>query len=127
MSSHSPPHIFLLAHAASIFPQIYADVLTTLTRDPLIGNVSPALLGTSGVIPLSIVSTIPDILAHYHDCIVLAEEEIFLTSNYWQPSDSVNTIGRSLRELSKAVGERQGKKIVCKIMWDRGDVKQLVK
>lgn len=47
---------------------MYADVLMCLTRDPLAGVVSPALLGTSGTIPLSIVSTIPDIMRHYADC-----------------------------------------------------------
>lgn len=48
--------------------QIFADVLMCLSRDPLAGNVSPALIGTSGVVPLSIVSTIPDIMRHYYDC-----------------------------------------------------------
>ena len=47
---------------------MYADVLTCLTRDPLAGNVSPALIGSQGTIPLSIVSTIPDIMQHYKDC-----------------------------------------------------------
>lgn len=47
---------------------MYSDVLTCLTRDPLAGNVSPALIGTQGTIPLSIVSTIPDIMQHYRDC-----------------------------------------------------------
>lgn len=51
-----------------IHPQMYSDVLTCLTRDPLAGNVSPALIGTQGTIPLSIVSTIPDIMQHYKDC-----------------------------------------------------------
>ncbi len=36
---------------------MYSDVLDTLERDPLIGVVSPPLLGASGVVPLSIVST----------------------------------------------------------------------
>lgn len=48
--------------------QMYSDVLTCLTRDPLAGNVSPALIGASGTIPLSIISTIPDIMQHYKDC-----------------------------------------------------------
>ena len=47
---------------------MYSDVLTCLTRDPLAGNVSPSLIGTQGTIPLSVVSTIPDIMQHYHDC-----------------------------------------------------------
>jgi hypothetical protein len=36
--------------------QIYADVLDTLDKNPMAGLVSPPLLGSAGVIPLSIVS-----------------------------------------------------------------------
>ncbi|BGP55664.1 hypothetical protein JCM8202v2_003269 [Rhodotorula sphaerocarpa] len=104
---------------------MYADVLTCLTRDPLAGNVSPALIGSSGTIPLSIISTIPDIMQHYKDCIVLAEKEVFLVTNYWQPSDSVTTIASGLRELDRRVAERKGQQIIVKIMWDRGAIPQL--
>ncbi|BGP32210.1 hypothetical protein JCM10296v2_003990 [Rhodotorula toruloides] len=110
---------------SDLFLKMYADVLTCLTRDPLAGNVSPALIGTQGTIPLSIVSTIPDIMQHYQDCIVLAEKEVFLVTNYWQPSDSVTTVASGLKELNKRVGERKGEKVVVKIMWDRGAVQQL--
>ncbi|GAA5983494.1 hypothetical protein JCM10908_000308 [Rhodotorula pacifica] len=110
---------------SDLFLKMYSDVLTCLTRDPLAGNVSPALIGSQGTIPLSIVSTIPDIMQHYKDCIVLAEKEVFLVTNYWQPSDSVNTVASGLRELNRRVGERNGQKIVVKIMWDRGAVPQL--
>ncbi|GAA5877151.1 hypothetical protein JCM3774_003316 [Rhodotorula dairenensis] len=110
---------------SDLFLKMYADVLTCLTRDPLAGNVSPALIGSQGTLPLSIVSTIPDIMQHYKDCIVLAEKEVFLVTNYWQPSDSVSTIASGLRELNRRVGERNGRKIVVKIMWDRGAVPQL--
>ncbi|GAA6013836.1 hypothetical protein JCM10207_008208 [Rhodosporidiobolus poonsookiae] len=110
---------------SDLFLKMYADVLTTLTRDPLAGNVSPALIGTQGTIPLSVVSTIPDIMQHYYDCIVLAEREVFLVTNYWQPSDSVTKIAAGLTELNKRVGERNGEKIVVKVMWDRGAIQQL--
>ncbi|GJN90674.1 hypothetical protein Rhopal_003686-T1 [Rhodotorula paludigena] len=109
---------------SDLFLKMYSDVLTCLTRDPLAGNVSPALIGTQGTIPLSIVSTIPDIMQHYKDCIVLAEKEVFLVTNYWQ-YDSVNTVASGLRELDKLVGERKGDKIVVKVMWDRGAIEQL--
>ncbi|KAI5477194.1 hypothetical protein MNV49_006638 [Pseudohyphozyma bogoriensis] len=111
---------------SDLFLRMYADVLTCLTRDPLAGNVSPALIGTSGTIPLTIVSTIPDIMKHYYDVIVLAEKEIFLVTNYWQPSDSVTAVGNALKELSKRVGERKGDKVVVKVMWDRGAFEQLI-
>jgi hypothetical protein len=42
-----------------------------------------------------------------------------------RPSDSVNAISNSLRELSKLVEARKGEKIVVKIMWDRGSPKQV--
>lgn len=41
----------------STFCKIYCDVLDTLEQDPLIGMVSPPLLGASGVVPLTIIST----------------------------------------------------------------------
>lgn len=126
---------------------MYSDVLTTLTRDPLAGNVSPSLIGTQGTIPLSVISTIPDIMQHYKDCsastfsvyshrrrsrietflfaVLLAEKEIFLVTNYWQPSDSVNAVSSGLRELNERVQKRSGEKIVVKIMWDRGAIQQL--
>jgi hypothetical protein len=172
---------------------MYADVLTCLTRDPLAGNVSPALIGSQGTIPLSIVSTIPDIMQHYKDCSEsdfhpqvssrrgltwnvpsssrsrregglsrdecvpsvrnsFSERVLILRlppTDYWQcvetpstgssrtdertepgssfcrPSDSVSTIASGLRELNRRVGERNGQRIVVKIMWDRGAVPQL--
>ncbi|KAK4054425.1 hypothetical protein OIV83_000919 [Microbotryomycetes sp. JL201] len=104
---------------------IYADVLLCLTRDPLAGNVSPSLIGTSGTCPLSIVSTIPDIMRHYSDCIVMAEKEVFLVTNYWQPSDSVKAVSEALVELNERIRKRSGQKVVVKIMWDRGAIQQL--
>lgn len=44
--------------------QIFYDVLLTLESDPMAGLVSPPLLASTGVIPLSIVSVIPDIIKH---------------------------------------------------------------
>ncbi|CEQ39639.1 SPOSA6832_01187, partial [Sporobolomyces salmonicolor] len=93
--------------------KMYADVLTCLARDPLAGNVSPALIGSQGTIPLSIVSTIPDIIKHYYDTAPT------------RPSNSVNTIASALRELNTRVEKRKGEKIVVKIMWDRGAIQQL--
>jgi hypothetical protein len=94
---------------------------------PLAGVVSPPLLGSSGVIPLSIVSVIPDIMRHYADLIVRAEAEILFATNYWEPSASSNIIADSLRKLSKRVEARGGEKVVMKLMYDRGNLKQVVK
>jgi hypothetical protein len=107
--------------------QIYNDVLHTLDTNPLAGLVSPPLLGTSGVVPLSIISVIPDIMKHYANLIVRAEAEIILATNYWELSQSSGIIADSLRELSKSVEARGGEKVVMKLMYDRGNLKQAVK
>lgn len=70
--------------------------------------------------------SIPDIMQHYYDCIVLAKQEVILATNYWQPSNSVDKISNSLRELSKRAGARGQKDLVVKIMWDRGQLSQAV-
>ncbi|KAI0270588.1 hypothetical protein BC834DRAFT_1011250 [Gloeopeniophorella convolvens] len=111
---------------SDLFLKVYNDVLHTLDKDPLAGLVSPSLLGSSGVIPLSIVSVIPDIMRHYADLIVRAEKEIFLATNYWEPSLSAGIVSDSLRELSKRVQARSGEKVVVKLMYDRGNLKQVV-
>ena len=98
-----------------------------LDADPLAGLVSPSLLGSSGVIPLSIISIIPDIMRHYAELIVRAEAEIILATNYWENSASSNVMADALRELSKRVEARNGAKVVMKLMYDRGNLRQTVK
>jgi hypothetical protein len=63
---------------SDLFLKLFYNVLCTLKRDPLCGVVSPSLIGTSGVIPLTIISTIPDIMQHYYHCIVHAKNEVLL-------------------------------------------------
>ncbi|KIM79061.1 hypothetical protein PILCRDRAFT_823914 [Piloderma croceum F 1598] len=112
---------------SDLFLQIYAEVLHTLEHDPMANLVSPPLIASTGVIPLSIISVIPDIIRHYADCIVQAEKEIFLaTSNFWEASTAAHIITDALRELSRRAGKR-GHKVVVKIMYDRGNIKQIVK
>ncbi|ODQ51959.1 hypothetical protein SAICODRAFT_20276 [Saitoella complicata NRRL Y-17804] len=110
---------------SDLFLKIYGDVLTTLDRNPLAGCVSPPLIGTSGTLPLTILSTIPDIMHHYYECILAAEHEVILVTNYWQQSNSQETICKALRDLSKKLdGSRR--KIVVKLMYDRGDISQVL-
>jgi hypothetical protein len=132
-STYTEPFIFtgVLPLSSSrpfvISKQIYNDVLHTLDTNPLAGLVSPPLLGSSGVIPLSIISVIPDIMRHYANLIVRAEAEIILATNYWEASLSSSIIADSLRELSKRVRARGGEKVVMKLMYDRGSLRQAVK
>ncbi|EJU00489.1 hypothetical protein DACRYDRAFT_116999 [Dacryopinax primogenitus] len=110
---------------SDLFLKMYADVLLCLERDPMSGLVSPPLLGSTGVIPLSIISVIPDIMQHYYDVIVRAEREVILATNYWQPSRSVTKIREALRQLSKNAGEKK-RKVIVKLMYDRGALRQFV-
>ncbi|KLT45387.1 hypothetical protein CC85DRAFT_306614 [Cutaneotrichosporon oleaginosum] len=110
---------------SELFWKIYLSCLPTIERDPLAGYTSPDLLGSTTTMPLSIISLIPDIMKHYRDVIVRAQHEVFLATNYWQPSDSVNTVSEALRELSARVMKEGRPKVVVKVMYDRGSWEQL--
>ncbi|KAG0703755.1 hypothetical protein DFH29DRAFT_914887 [Suillus ampliporus] len=109
---------------SDLFLKIYCDVLATLETNPWAGVVSPPLLGSRGVINLSIISVIPDIIQHHYDCIVRAESEVFLATNFWQASKSASKICDALVELSRRAMKR-GKKVVVKMMYDRANLKML--
>jgi phosphatidylserine/phosphatidylglycerophosphate/cardiolipin synthase-like enzyme len=83
----------------------------------LAGCVSPRLVGASGVIPLTIISTIPDILRHYYHVIVHAQKEVLLATNFWEKGESANIIGKALRDLSKRA-VRDGRYVIVKLMMD---------
>jgi phosphatidylserine/phosphatidylglycerophosphate/cardiolipin synthase-like enzyme len=112
---------------SDLFLRVYKDVLGVLKTEPLAGLVSPSLLGSSGVVPLTIVSVIPDISRHYAKLIARAEAEVLFATNYWERSQSSAIIADSLRELSTRVQARGGEKVVVKLMYDRGNVKQALK
>lgn len=87
--------------------QMLSDALLPLPRNPMSGVVSPPLLATSGIVPLSIFSTGPDIIGHYYDCIVAARREVVLLTNYWQGGKNVDRIADALRELNARVETRR--------------------
>ncbi|KAE8216601.1 hypothetical protein CF327_g269 [Tilletia walkeri] len=89
-----------------LYLEILADALLPLPRDPMCGVVSPPLLATTGIIPLSIFSTGPDIIGHYYDCIISARKEVVLLTNYWQGGSNVQKIADALRELNARQAER---------------------
>ncbi|KIJ47284.1 hypothetical protein M422DRAFT_118388, partial [Sphaerobolus stellatus SS14] len=111
---------------SDLFLMIYCDVLDTLERDPWVGMVSPPLLGSSGVIPLSIVSVIPDIMRHYRNLIANAQTEVMIATNYWETSFSSSLVHQALIELSQK-HEGKEKKPVVKLIYDRGNPKQVIK
>ncbi|KAK0531098.1 hypothetical protein OC835_003798 [Tilletia horrida] len=89
-----------------LYLEILADALLPLPRDPMCGVVSPPLLATTGITPLSIFSTGPDIIGHYYDCIISARKEVILLTNYWQGGSNVQRIADALRELNRLQAER---------------------
>lgn len=97
--------MLLLLHS-----QMLADAILPLPRDPMSGVVSPPILATTGIVPLSIFSTGPDIIGHYYDCIVAARKEVILLTNYWQGGKNVDRIADALRELNDRVQSRREEK-----------------
>lgn len=106
--------------------QVYEDVLCTLDKShPLVGMCSPPLMGSNGVCPLVVISTIPDICRHMSNLIVKAHHEVFLATNFWKHSEGSRLIDNALRELSKrALGD--SRRVVVKVMYDRGALGQLI-
>ncbi|PGH18320.1 hypothetical protein AJ80_04498 [Polytolypa hystricis UAMH7299] len=109
---------------SDLFLQIYHDVLCTLEKDSMSNTMSPSLIGSSGVVPLTIIAPLPDICRHMANCIVRAKKEIFLATNYWVFSDASTLITNAMKELSARAGKR-GEKVVMKLIYDRASPKQV--
>ncbi|KAJ5218783.1 uncharacterized protein N7498_000882, partial [Penicillium cinerascens] len=110
---------------SELFLQIYHDVLCSLEKNPIAGVVSPPVIGSRGVVPLTIVAPLPDLCRHLANCIVRAEHEIFLGTNFWVHSDAATLVTNAIRELSKRARE-QGRKVIMKMVYDRGDPRQVL-
>ncbi|KAK1836892.1 hypothetical protein QBC39DRAFT_403003 [Podospora conica] len=108
---------------SELFLKIYHDALCTLDEDPGRAMVSPSLMGSCGVVPLTIISVIPDIARHMSNVIARAEKEVFLATNYWEDSVASKFLTDAIRELDRRAGQR-GTKVVVKIIYDRGSAKQ---
>ncbi|KAJ7063464.1 hypothetical protein C8F01DRAFT_1133150 [Mycena amicta] len=109
---------------SDLFLALYHDAVNALEHDVGCGMVSPPLMGSSGTVPLSVISVVPDIMRHMSNLIVRAENEVVLATNYWQNSVASKYITNAMKELSRRAGER-GTRIVMKLQYDRGSPKQL--
>ncbi|KAI0486159.1 hypothetical protein F4859DRAFT_527995 [Xylaria cf. heliscus] len=109
---------------SDLFIKLYYDALCTLEHNPKCGVVSPCLMGSSGTLPLTIISILPDIARHMSNLIVRAEKEIFLATNFWQDGIASRYIINAIRELSQRA-EARGTRVIMKIMYDRGNPRQL--
>ncbi|KAE8447727.1 hypothetical protein EG329_010534 [Mollisiaceae sp. DMI_Dod_QoI] len=110
---------------SELFLRMYHDALCTLDNSVSGCMVSPSLMGSCGVIPLTIISVVPDIMRHMSNLIVRAEKEVILATNYWQNSVASKFITNAMKELSRRAGDR-GERIVFKLEYDRGSPKQLI-
>jgi hypothetical protein len=91
---------------------MFAAAVDAADRDPMTAVVSPSLLGSSGVLTLSIISVIPDIMQHYHDVIVTAQKEVLIATNAWEPGKSVELVTTAFAELNKRA-KRDGRRVFC--------------
>ncbi|KAJ5118207.1 hypothetical protein N7448_009921 [Penicillium atrosanguineum] len=110
---------------SELFLQVYHDALCSLEKNPMAGVVSPPVMGGTGVVPLTIVAPLPDLCRHLANCIVRAEHEIFLGTNFWVHSDAATLVTNAIRELSKRAGQ-EGRKVIMKMVYDRGDPRQVL-
>lgn len=110
---------------SELFLTIYHDAVGPLQCDPAMAMVSPGLMGSSGTIPLTIISTVPDIVRHMSNLIVRAERDVILATNYWQNGAASKFLTNAMKELNRRAGDR-GTRIVMKIMYDRASPKQLL-
>lgn len=67
-------------------------------------------MGSTGVVTLTIVSVIPDIMQHYHDVIVTAQKEVLIATNAWEPGRSVELVTSAFQELNERAG-KDGRKV----------------
>lgn len=115
---------FAGTNPSELFLRAYHDMLLSLQHDPLGGVVSPSLLGSTGVVPLTTIGPLHDVARHLSNVIVRAKKEVLLATCSWLAGGSTSFISDALRELSRRAGQR-GERIVVKIIYDRGGVKQV--
>lgn len=82
-------------------------------------------MGSTGVCPLTVIATIPDICRHMSNLIARAQHEVFLATNFWKVSEGSRLICNSLKELSRRA-VLDNREVVVKIMYDRGSPKQII-
>ena len=108
-----------------LFLRAYHDVLCCLEPDPLCGVVSPALMGSYGTMPLSVIAPLVDIVRHMANVIVRAKKEVLFATCTWSHSDAQLIVCDALKELSRRAGAR-GERVVVKIIFDKASPKMIM-
>ncbi|KAL9535817.1 hypothetical protein SMMN14_00231 [Sphaerulina musiva] len=109
---------------SELFLHAFHDLLQCLENDPVADCVSPPLIGSTGYVPMTIIAPLNDQLRHMSNLIVRAQHEVLLATNFWKKSGASTFVNDALIELSKRAGARGGR-VVVKIMFDRGALKQV--
>ncbi|KAK6516126.1 hypothetical protein TWF506_006036 [Arthrobotrys conoides] len=109
---------------SELFSKIYVNILKSGGHDSS-DLLSKPIVGALGSVPLTIISTVPDIADHYYNLIVEAKSEIMIFSNFWKHSYAAKRIGDALKVLSKRTEESSRPRVAVKILFDRGSVKHV--
>lgn len=115
---------FGTTNPSELFLRAYHDLLCCMEHDPMSGVVSPPLLGTTGIVPFTVIGSLHDTVRHWSNVIARAKKEVLFATNFWKASGGSHLVTDALIELSKRAGQR-GERVVVKIMYDRGDVRQV--
>lgn len=99
-----------------LFLQAFADSLRCLDHDPLVGMVSPSLMGSHGTMPLTAICPLADIIRHCSNLIVRAESEVFFVTCNWRPSVAQRLVHNAILELSKRASAK-GKRVAFKLIY----------
>jgi hypothetical protein len=109
---------------SELFLHAFHDLLQCLEDDPLANCVSPPLCGSTGFVPTTTIAPLNDQMRHMSNVIVRARKEVLLATNFWKKSGASTFVNDAMVELSRRAGQR-GEKIVFKLIFDRGDLKQV--
>ncbi|KAG8526667.1 uncharacterized protein KY384_008096 [Bacidia gigantensis] len=102
---------------SELFLRAFWSAIRCLDYDIGSGMVSPALMGSYGTLPFTIIAPLADIARHMSNLIARAEKEVILITCVWSPSVAVRLVHNALIELSKRAGEKKQRAVV-KIMYD---------
>lgn len=107
-----------------LFLQAFADSLRCIEQDPLVGMVSPPLMGSNGTMPLTAICPLADIIRHCSNLIVRAESEVFFVTCNWAPSVAQKLISNAIVELSKR-SQAKGKRVAFKLVYANAGISKL--
>jgi len=109
---------------SKLFLSIRHYVLDSLKSDSEGNVVAPSTTQYQhiGQVPLTVVSTVPDVFQHYYELIVNAKSDVIIGTNFWRNGQSTKLIGDALIELSRRLEASKRPAIPVRIILDRGSI-----